>query len=127
VTYQTVFDVTHQGYTTWGFPAFGLIFVAIGSVLVFQPQLADKLFLGGSRGRARRYFGFFYFGFAVFWTIASFVATFGQYLKVTYALNTGQYNVIEGPVSDFVPMPYTGHAMESFCVQEPCFAIPTMS
>lgn len=32
--YNTVFDITGAGYKSWNFPAFGLIFVAIGATLV---------------------------------------------------------------------------------------------
>jgi len=37
--------------------------------------------------------------------------------KAVMALRDGQYAVVEGYVSDFVPMPHSGHSMESFVVQ----------
>jgi hypothetical protein len=37
------------------------------------------------------------------------------------ALKDGHASVVEGLVSDFTPMPVTGHASESFCVERHCF------
>jgi hypothetical protein len=122
MTYTTVFDATNQGYTIWWFPAFGLIFVAVGAMLVFRPALMDKALPGGLQGRPREVFRYVFFGFAILWTLGTFVATFKEYLRAHYALDTGEYQVAEGQVTDFIPMPYTGHANESFCVSDACFS-----
>ncbi|MEK6347822.1 MAG: hypothetical protein V4764_10100 [Burkholderia sp.] len=38
------------------------------------------------------------------------------------ALARGEVQRVEGPVTDFVPMPYGGHGRERFCVGGTCFS-----
>src|ERR1700744_2808099 len=116
ISFKTVFDAGDMGYATWAFPAFGLIFVCIGVLLVFKAPLMQRLMPGGLQGGGRRVFSWFYLIFSVIWTLVSFTATFGEYRRVTTELREGRYSVVEGRVTDFVPMPYTGHSEESFTV-----------
>lgn len=37
-----------------------------------------------------------------------------MYEKTVVAYKNGEYEIVEGYVENFVPMPYSGHAMESF-------------
>lgn len=55
----------------------------------------------------------------------SFRAVIVNYLHRRGQLRTGQYIVVEGPVEHFVPMPYQGHASESFNVQGVGFSYST--
>jgi hypothetical protein len=112
--YQTVFDVTMVGFKSWKFPAVGLIFVAIGLVL---PSLINSGKFRRMPGPAAKWFRLFFLGFAIFWTVTSFVATFSDYRKSVDAMVNGQAAYIEGAVTEFRPMPSTGHSMESFVVQ----------
>ena len=43
MTFRTVFDAAQSGYTTWWFPARGLIFACIGALLVYGSALVLKL------------------------------------------------------------------------------------
>jgi hypothetical protein len=110
----TVFDVGTRGYYNWWFPAFGLIFVVIGLILPVLlkaglfPSYQKKLFSG--------WFPALYLGFAIFWTLTAFISTLGGYLHARETLLSGNAPYVEGVVQDFVPMPYSGHAMESFKV-----------
>jgi hypothetical protein len=110
--FTLIFDVTEAGYRQWNFPAFGLIFVAIGiGLLIYQylrPTQKAKTF--------RRWFPFVYLAFAVVWTLGSFAATFTDYLRLRNAVRDGRCEIVEGTITDFVPMPYQGHAMEHFVV-----------
>ncbi|WP_414447543.1 hypothetical protein AB4851_12995 [Burkholderia sp. 22PA0099] len=38
------------------------------------------------------------------------------------ALAHGKVQQVEGPVTEFMPMPYGGHALERFCVDGTCFS-----
>lgn len=109
-----VFDVAREGYSTWWFPAFGLIFVAIGGLLVFRPGLVQR-YMRPRRLNAR-VFGWSYFIFGVLWTVATFVSTYTQYHTAASDLSNGRYEVVEGPVTNFVPMPSEGGSLESFVV-----------
>jgi hypothetical protein len=122
VAYRTVFDVSQEGYAAWWFPAFGLIFVAGGALLVFAPALMLRLLPSGLQGRARRGFSGVFFAFAILWTAGSFFSTYSQYRTATSALADGAASVVEGPVTHFTPMPYTGHSQESFVVGDRRFS-----
>src|SRR5215472_319060 len=76
-----VFDVLQSGYKDWQFPAFGLIFIFIGMVLVFAPRLiaATGIPYMDFKSKMSRAFRFFFLGFAVLWTVAAFLGTFTDY------------------------------------------------
>jgi hypothetical protein len=112
MNFKTVFDAAHDGYWVWSFPAFGLIFVALGSLLVFRPALMQMLLPSGLQGRARVVFGWFFLAFAIIWTISAFASTFADNRSVTSALAEGHYDVVEGVVADVVAAP-PGHAQKS--------------
>ena len=117
--YRTVFDIATAGYKSWDFPAFGLIFVAVGVVLV-----AGRKSLPGwwaSRPRASNAFTFYFLGFAVVWTLVAFASTYTQYSSLSRARAASDVHIVEGVVSRFTPMPASGHAMEKFCVSDACF------
>jgi hypothetical protein len=110
----TVFDVANTGYRDWWFPAFGLIFIVIGAILprLFEaglfPEYQKKMFGG--------WFPKLWLGFAIFWTAIAFITTFGAYVKDRESLMSGKAGYVEGIVTNFIPMPYQGHAQESFNV-----------
>jgi hypothetical protein len=119
MAYQTVFDVTSAGYKSWTFPAFGLIFVAAGIFLFLNRKALPGWWR--TRPRASAAFASFFLGFAVLWTLISFFSTYINYRHITSAVQEGSAKLVEGPVTNFNPMPVTGHAMERFCVQQACF------
>ena len=114
----TVFNAADGGYRDWWFPAFGLIFVAVG---ILMPKLIDAGVLPCKTGM-RAWFPKLFLGFAIFWTSIAFVGTFTGFLKGRDALLSGQAEYVEGVVQNFVPMPYQGHATESFTVKGIRFA-----
>jgi hypothetical protein len=114
--FETVFDVAQAGYRHWWFPAIGLIFVAIGTLFVFFPRAMTMIFSFGFSRQPRRAFAWTSLGFSLVWTVAAFALTLGDYIVARNALISGQAGVIEGVVTDFRPMPYEGHADESFTV-----------
>ena len=117
--YRTVFDIATAGYKSWDFPAFGLLFITIGAILV-----ANRTSLPGWWGRSPRasnVFAFFFLSFALLWTLITFVSTYGQYSSLTKSVSNGGARIVEGVVTNFKPMPVTGHAMEKFCVSDACF------
>jgi hypothetical protein len=118
-----VFDLASDGYKTWSFAAHGLIFVAVGAVLVAFVLWRKALPFPwwSSRPLASKIFAFFFFSFAVVWTVGAYISTYDEYSTLTSAQKNGNLHVAEGPVADFKPMPVTGHAMERFCVSGACF------
>ncbi len=112
--YATVFDVTQTGFRQWSFSAFGLIFVAVGLAM---PTLMRIGFFRKSPPWMEKWFPRVFLGFAIFWTLTTFIRTFADYQTAVDTMRSNRAQVIEGVVTQFVPMPYTGHAMESFVVQ----------
>lgn len=112
--FTTVYDVATSGYRDWWFPAVGLIFVIIGLIL---PKLfAAGVFPDYQRKMFAGWFPALFVGFSSFWTLIAFAATYGPYRSGHEALVSGKAQYVEGTVQDFIPMPYQGHANESFDV-----------
>jgi hypothetical protein len=111
--YSVVFDLSQKGLQWW-FPAFGLIFVAIGGVLIWL----------GRRNRWRRsrsVVGYFMVGFACLWSGLAFATMLPEYLNLRSAYRQGHFSIAEGFVTNFRPMPYEGHQSECFSVQSETF------
>jgi hypothetical protein len=117
--YRVVFDIASAGYKAWSFPAFGLIFVVVGIALLARRKRLPGWW--GKHPKASSAFVFFFLGFAVLWTVAAFVITYDDYSSLSKAQQEDRVLVVEGIVSNFKPMPATGHAMERFCVSGKCF------
>jgi hypothetical protein len=111
--YRVVFDLYQKGFQ-WRFPAYGLIFVFVGALL---------LWLG--RGRdwppSRRLVGYCMIGFACLWSVLTFATMLAEYLNLSSDYRRGQFSVVEGLVTNFRPMPYEGHREECFSVQSQAF------
>lgn len=114
MNYTVVFDVLSSGYRQWWFPALGLLFVAIGTALL----LVRRRFPSG----LAQVLPYFFLTFSILWTTIVFVVTFGDYRSLSSALRERRCQVVEGMITDFNPMPYSGHQNESFNVDGRRFA-----
>ena len=123
--YKTVFDASQHHYENLWSLAPLLIFVAIGAILVryrkvplvYRPALMPHLIVPGApQGRARMIFSWSFFIFSLLVAAVGLPGTLWEYHRATSDLRGGRYLVMEGPVTDFVPMPCEGHAQESFTV-----------
>ena len=119
MSYRTVFDVAASGYRDGDFPLHGAIFIAIGIVMVVGRRRLPGWW--GRHPRASTAFASFFLGFAVLWTLVAGVSTWREYARLVDASRSAEARVVEGPVSEFRPMPASGHAQEHFCVAEACF------
>lgn len=119
MNYRVVYDVGSAGYTSWHFPALGLVFIAIGTFLVIYRKKLPGYW--GKNPLAGTIFAFVFLGFSLFWTIGSFALTYGSHKSLSGAAQANQVSVVEGPVTRFKPMPKEGHALERFCVSGECF------
>jgi hypothetical protein len=118
--YVVVFDIANTGYKSFSLPAFGLIFIAVGIFLV----LIRRSIPGWSERPpwARLVFPWGFLCFAILWTLCAFVVTYGEYRAASSARQNNSAKVVEGIVTDFRPMPATGHSIETFCVSGVCFS-----
>ena len=113
-----VFDVLDSGFRTWTFPAFGLIFVAVGIVIFAFPTIIKMTGIPylNIRSWSQAIFRYSFLGFAVLWTAITFLATYSEHVRHRALAQENRCRIVEGPVEHFVPMPYNGHAVESFSV-----------
>jgi len=114
--YHLIFDTATAGYDAWMFPAMGLIGVLIGAALVFAPNVMQTLMPGGLQGGSRRFFAWCFFLFAVAWTVLATSFATAQQMDLRSASRRNDCQQVTGVVTNFVPMPYAGHSMESFQV-----------
>jgi hypothetical protein len=112
--FKTVFDAANQGYPAWPQVGIGLALVGMGLLLVFAPTLMQQLMPRGLQGTARTIFSWFFLVASSLFTFFTFITTSHAYGDAEVALRDGRYSVATGPVMNFVPMPYTGHSLESF-------------
>jgi hypothetical protein len=114
--FTAIYDAAQQGYPAWNLNGIPLVLVCAGLLLVLAPDLMQWILPYGLQGRARRIFSWVFLCAALLGASATFRATTGSYDAAAAASRDHRYSVVEGRVTDFVPMPYTGHARESFVV-----------
>jgi hypothetical protein len=85
-------------------------------MLAFRPSFMELILPRGLQGRARVIFSWIFFIFSLLLAALVLPGTLLEYRRAASDLREGRYSVVEGPVTDFVPMPYEGHAQESFTV-----------
>jgi hypothetical protein len=114
--FSLMYDAAKQGYPAWHLNGVGLTLLCVGLLLVLAPDLMQRLLPRGLQGTARRIFSWFFLCSALFGACITFRSTTQPYDAAAAASRDQGYRVIEGSVSDFVAMPYTCHALESFVV-----------
>jgi hypothetical protein len=110
MSYITVFEITEKPFEWW-FSAIGLIGVALGILIV----------LVGRKWPSRRrsvLSGYVMAAFCALWSTAAFIASYSQYRNCMDAYQSKTYQIAEGRIEDFRPMPFTGHQDECFSVQD---------
>jgi hypothetical protein len=112
-SYTTAFDVTRSGFKSWSFSATGAALVALG---VMQLWIRHRNLFPNKFKYPFKRFPEAFLSFAVLWTATSFGSTFGDYRRAIRAMRENRVDFVQGTVSGFVPMPATGHSMESFLV-----------
>jgi hypothetical protein len=112
-----VFDLLDVG-RDWTFLAVGLIFVVIGIVVAAFPTIvkATGIPFFNFTTRPRKFFRYGFLLFVILWTAVTFSITYSQYSQHKSLVQSGSCRVVQGPIEHFVPMPYGGHAQESFSV-----------
>lgn len=110
--YEVAFEIAKSGMGELTFIFSGLLPMIVGAGLIkFRDKLAEK--------RPRwfvNFFSFFFFGFAVLWTLTAGLSIGSKQLSLREDYENGNFKVVEGTVENFDPMPSSGHKMESFTV-----------
>lgn len=119
--YITVFDIADAGYKAAYFPATGLIFVAVGLLLVLVRKRLAAVRFAGFSGPLGRVFPWLFLGFSVFWVTSAFALTFIEYRFLKTDYESGLSQVVAGEVRDYRPLPPNGRGEESFTVDSISF------
>jgi hypothetical protein len=101
--YTTFFEITQKGFVWW-FPAGGVL-IALFALFVVRPKYRGNKWI------------YVVVVFGSLWSLLTFSSTLSAYRGAQQAYRTGQFRVVEGPVENFDPMPWTGHKDECFSVQ----------
>ncbi len=114
--YHTVFDVTTVGFQWW-IPLlifiFASLFIGVGWALKTSGERSSS-----GKGLPFQFVG----GIGILAAVGFFLSIYSEYHSAVKALQTHDYSVTEGVVTDFVPMPAGGHAAESFRVNGVSFS-----
>jgi hypothetical protein len=110
--FTLIFDVANAGYRQWTFLGIGLGLTVIGSLLIVYQLYRPP----SKRGSYKRLFPYLFTAFALVWTLAVFTGTYWDYLRLRSASRNGSCEIVQGTITNFVPMPKEGHATEHFVV-----------
>jgi len=111
--YVTVYQISKES-TDWSFALVGFIPLIAGIIII----------LGKRKFKWKKphwLLPIFFCGFGVLWLCTAGMGVLHEDSQALSAYQKGDYLVVEGQVTDFHPMPYEGHQMECFTVQEQRF------
>lgn len=121
MTYTPAFDIATAGFKPENYQP--LIIGSFFCLLSLWMIIKRDYFAAPARKRPMNpKMPFIFFGMSALFLIGVSYAIFSGSASALAALREGRTSVAEGRVTHFVPMPYTGHALEKFCVQSACFS-----
>lgn len=107
MAYRTVFEVGFQ----WWIPLLGFIFASLFCLLGWGLRTS------GDKGLFDKGLTFQVVGVVgILFAFAFLASLYVEYHAARKALATRDYSIVEGTVSNFIPMPPGGHSTESFVV-----------
>lgn len=110
--YKTVFEVTDKAFDM--ITLMPLLFVVIGVGISWFNIKYNK-----SKSPKRKFtivFGFIFSGFALVMLLLTVPSSLANRNKTQKIFENQEYQVVEGKIEDFHPMPHSGHDVESFTV-----------
>ena len=108
--FRTVFDAS-QSDGSWVSWAGGVLFVGAGILMMFRPALMRPWLPNWFRqGRPGIFFSWAFLVLSVGWTVGAFVEAHNRYRKVSDVLEGDRAQIVEGFITNFVPMPASGHS-----------------
>lgn len=120
--YRLVFNLADQPFRLDPSFIVPLVLTGVGALLVFKPDLMQRLLPRGPKGTARKIFSWFYFLFSAFMTVTFLVSTVGESNRLRAAQKSGAVAVTQGCLQAFHPMPVSGHDTERLKINGQTFA-----
>lgn len=110
--YKTVFEITEKGLDMFFFMPILFILIGIG-ISLFNIKYNKST---SSKKQFTIVFGFIFSGFALLFLLATLPRELSTRKETKRIFEKKEYNVVEGQIENFHPMPHSGHDMESFTV-----------
>lgn len=110
--YKTVFEITDKAFDM--ITLMPLLFVVIGVGISWFNIKYNK-----SKSPKRKFtivFGFIFSGFALVMLLLTVPSSLANRNRTQKIFENQEYQVVEGKIEDFHPMPHSGHDVESFTV-----------
>ena len=120
MNYKVVFDIATAGNERYFSDLYFAVFMVLVGIL-FVILMRKGIGVWKNYPIARKVFSYIWLTGAIGGAVVSFVDAYQRYTSISNAISTNNVCVVEGAVSNFKPMPITGHAMERFCVSGKCF------
>ena len=121
MVFVTLYDASQAGYN-WMPAAVGLFLVGGGILTLCRPALFEKQLSNGRTTRPSKTFAWLFLLCAMAISVLINTVTWSQYQKAISRLRSGDFKTVQGKVENFVPEPWSGHAMESFSVSGKIFS-----
>ena len=113
--YQVAYDIQQAAYPGWWIFGAGLVFIAAGTAILFLRDNPTYKSIFNTTGIQRTLMPVFAICFGLLW-VALGTLNYSHFANLRNAARNGEAEVVEGEVKEFVPMPYQGHADETFVV-----------
>ena len=110
--YKTVFEITDKGFEM--ITLMPLLFVIVGIGISWFNIKYNKS--TSSKRKFTIVFGFIFSGFALIMLLLTVPSSIANRNKTKKIFENKEYQIVEGIIEDFHPMPYSGHEHESFTV-----------
>ena len=114
--YEVIYDIQQVRYPGWWIFGVGLFFVCVGTTffLLRKNQALSSTF-DMSMGFKRDVMPIFAAAFGLLWIVIGGL-NYAHFASLRTMARNENVDIVEGKVTDFVPMPYEGHADETFVV-----------
>lgn len=109
--YRVAYDLIQAGYQNWLQAIPGTIIGIVGLVMLMKRVKSHSV----TADLKNSSISIFMIIFGMIW-VAAFAGNYSIYAGLRDSVMKGGYETVEGRVSNFVPMPYEGHAQEHFDV-----------
>ncbi len=117
MNFELIFDADKVGYRHWKFPAAGMLLVAFQLCIVIYtrkyPAHAGSSWLRKNPAVRQPVFALV---ILLLWVAIAFIGTFSQYWELRQALRSGDFEIVEGKVTDLMPVAPQGNTREQFTV-----------
>lgn len=110
--YKTVFEVTDKGFDMTELMPVVFIIVGLG-ISWFNIKYNKST---SSKKQFTIIFGFIFSGFALVMLLLTLPSSISSHQRTKKIFEKKEYKIVEGEIENFNPMPYGGHAVESFTV-----------